>query len=239
MKKAAGFAVVFLGMILGPLGGAEFVMEKRADLNGDGKAEEISLENPDEGGGFALTVSGITVKGMFTSPGDEADGFLVVDIDSTDSFMEVAVHTPGPSDDDEYVIYWYDGASLRMSGRLARWPKFQGNGFVYVDDWIDFWQKREKYRLDRKSHSLVRVPQEFYHVGLETTVMKSFPIYRTREGGAVVGRLRQDSRCLILVCDSSRGRFSDWWYLIKSTTGLVGWARYRDFWGKLALPLAD
>jgi len=82
------------------------------------------------------------VKGELSMGG--ADGFIIIDIDTSDKYKEIAVHTPGPSDDDEYIIYWYDGNSIKEVGRVSRWPTFPGNGIVYVDDWMGFWMKRDK-----------------------------------------------------------------------------------------------
>ncbi|MBC7349112.1 MAG: hypothetical protein H5U05_03975 [Candidatus Aminicenantes bacterium] len=111
----------------------------------------------------------------------EGDSLTIFDIDTTDRYMEVVVHTPGQSDDDVYVFYWYDGKSIHMMGSLSRWPVIKGNGIVYVNDWMGFWQKTEKYIPDRDSRRLVNVPQEFYYVGIEASVSETFPIYRTRD----------------------------------------------------------
>ncbi len=216
---------------------SDFLKVAKTDLNGDGKVEEISISGITEIGNFILKIDNVSIKGEL---GDEVDGFIIVDIDTKDQYKEIAVHTPGPSDDDEYLIYWYDGKSIKEMGKLMRWPKFPGNGIVLVDNWMGFWQKRDKYVLDNKTRTLYLVPQEFYYVGIEATVKESFPIYKTRTGSEVVANLKPGSKIFILVCDTSPDDYDSHWYLIKSETGLVGWAALKSFTGKVeGLPWAD
>lgn len=219
----------------------DIVKSAKVDLNGDGKTEEISISGVTESGDFVLSVGRVSIKGTLTA--GEADGFTIVDIDTTDEYKEIAVHTPGPSDDDEYLIYWYDGKLIKEVGRLSRWPKFFGDGIVHVGDWMGFWSKREKYVLDKKTRILQLVPQELYYVGIEAKVRGSFPIYKTRGDSTIVANLKPPSKVLILLCDpspTSKGETDDYfddyfcdWYLIKSETGIVGWARLKTFYRRL------
>jgi hypothetical protein len=156
-----------------------------------------------------------------------------VDIDTSDKYKEIAVHNPGPSEDDEYAIYWYDGKSIKAMGVLSRWPKLFGNGIVLVDDWMGFWSKKDKYVLNKKTRGLELIPQEFYYVGAEATVKEIFPIYETRDGSTIVANLAPKSKILILLCDCSPGEYMDKWYLIKSETGILGWTRPKPFHEKL------
>jgi len=209
-----------------------FVMSGNADLDGDGKPESITLSPGATFGEFVLSVDGVTIGGMFDF--DAADGFAVVDISTADAYREIAVHAPGPSDDDEYVVYSFDGASLKEMGRLMRWPTFSGNGIVLVDNWMGFWLIKDKYVLDTSTRTLRHVPQDLYYVGVEGHAIKSFPVYRSRSGSEVIANTLPDSTFLVLACDTSPtclnayGDADDYscdWYLIKTVTGLVGWIR--------------
>jgi hypothetical protein len=219
--------------------GAEFVWSTQEDLNGDGSIEDITLSPNTEPGTFVLKVDECSAEGKFENILEDADGFIIVDIDETDIYKEVAVHTPGPSSDDEYLIFWYDGKAIKEMGYLSRWPVFYGNGIVNVDAWMGFWSIREKYVLDKKSRTLQQVPQEFYYVGVEAEVIETFPIYKTRSASHVVANLKPKSVCLILVCDPSPVEYGDDWYLIKYTTGLVGWTQEKTMYDNLILPWAD
>jgi hypothetical protein len=215
----------------------DFVMSQETDLNNDGIVEHIRLTEQPATGEFTVSVGKASITRAFES-GEPIDGFIVVDVDENDKYKEIAVHTPGPSDDDEYYLFWYDGTSIHKMAYLSRWPHFYGNGIVNVDAWMGFWTKREKYVLNATTRILDRVPQELYYVGVEANVRKSFPIYRTRTSSGIVANLKPNSTCLILVCDTSHQPMQNW-YLVKSVTGLVGWAREDEVFDKLDLPLAD
>jgi hypothetical protein len=216
----------------------DFVMSEDADLNGDGTIENIRLKADQDAAQFTLYINKNQVTRTFEG-GEPANGFAVIDIKTADKYKEIAVHSPGASDDNEYYIFWYDGNSIIEMDYLSRWPTFYGNGIVTVDNWIDFWSQRDKYVLNDKTRTLSIVPQELYYVGVEAEVRTSFPIYKTRTGPDIVANLKPGSKCLILVCDTSPAQYTANWYLIKSTTGLVGWARPKALYDNLTLPLAD
>lgn len=227
-----------------------FVTSATNDLNSDGISDTVSvktIKNPKTGSNdtFILTINDRSISGALSF----IDGFVIVDIDKNDAFKEVAVHTPGESDDDEYIIYRYEGKSIRKLGGIARWPRFYGNGIVLVDNWIDFWSQREKYLLDHKTATLKVVPQSLYHVGLTVKVAKPFPIYRTTAYKQNVAYLGVGSEIEILVCDPSAAtttnegfdNIMEYSYLIKSSTGLVGWVKGGTLESEhtRGLPIAD
>jgi hypothetical protein len=206
----------------------EFVKSAEVDLNGDGKKENILLSDYISGHGlFKLNIGEFSISGKLEN--GRPDGFKIVNIDKNDKFQEVAVHTPGPSDDDEYLIYGFDGVSIKKMGHLYRWPTFFGNGIVHVKNWMGFWSKIDKYVLQKSTRTLKKVAQEFYYVGVEVFVKKSFPVYRTRKGEKQVAYLKPVSNILLLLCDPSSKKFFDHWYLIKSSTSLIGWAKLGSF----------
>lgn len=237
MKKF--FFILFLFITI--FAEERFTTKKYTDLNGDGIEEKveifISKEEPFK---FELKVNDINIKGSFGESDFECDGFMIVDIDTSDKFKEIAVHSPGPSDDDVYIYYHYDGKNLKEIGRISRWPIIKGNGIIYVKDWMGFWEKVEKYVLDNISWTLLRVPQEFYYVGIEGKVKESFPIYQNRSYKEIVANLAKDSKILILACAPQNKDFLERDYLLKSETNLLGWCKERVLLEKVSnLPLAD
>jgi len=227
--------------------GYDMVDSAKADLNGDGKMEEIAISKHGLYGGFILNVDKISIIGQLE---DDIDGFVIVDIDTVDKYKEIAVHTPGPSGDDQYLIYNYDGKTVKEMGKLERWPKFFGDGTVIVQDWMGFWSKKDKYVLNKERRALDLIPQELYNVGIEAEVIESFPLYKSRQDTTIVDILKPNSKVLVLLCDPSPEHckehlkeisdnfFCDW-YLIKSENEIVGWARMKSFSHKLALSWAD
>jgi len=104
-------------------------------------------------------------------------------------------------------------------GLLRRWPSFPGNGIVYVDDWAGFWKRMDKYVLNKQTRKLDHVKQPFYYVGVTGTVDSSIPIYAATDMKTPVANLLPKSAVLILLNDGKEN------YLLKSTTGLVGWVK--------------
>lgn len=212
--------------------------EAKVDLDGDGSADSIVLEvSEDSVGGFLLKINDKSVKGRL---GDIPTGFFVRDIDTSDRFTEVLVYTPGPSDDDEYLLYQYDGKRIWELGHLSRWPLFLGNGIVYVKDWMGFWEKVDKFVMNKKERRLRRIPQELYYVGVKATVAQSFPIYQTPKSPVILANLKVGSRIEILAWlpQFERDEYSKQWYLIRTEYGLLGYAPFEGI--KVAdLPMAD
>ena len=210
-----------------------FLTSTKVDLNGDGKKENISIKNinplsylPSEDN-FVLIVDDELITGNLAE--GSPDGFVIVDIYKGDKYKEIVVHAPGESDDDEFLLYSYDGESLKNMGKPYDWPTFYGNGIVLNDKNVDFWSMREKYVLEKKTRTLKLVPQEFYYVGIKGKTTKSFPLYRTKKRKHIVANLKPHSEILILLCKPSL-EIKDYAYLIKSTTGLVGWTTHKALW---------
>lgn len=208
-----------------------------ADLDGDGKKDAIHLSIDSEGE-YALEINNVSINGELPDPGslcDEANYRLdIIDIDRTDKYQEVKILQYSGIDscmDYTHHILWYSGSFINLMWALeGQSPSFSGYGIVLVTEWVSFWLKTDKYVLDPKTRTMVFVPQAFYYVGVEATVDQSIPIFRTTAGKNVVANLKKGSTCSILLYDQTSGC-----YLIKSTTGLIGWTREVH---KLALPSA-
>jgi hypothetical protein len=215
----------------------DFISKSSTDLNGDNKIENINLTKIGDTGEFYLEISGKKIKDRI---GGVPDGFTIIDINTNDKYKEIAVHTPGPSSDDEYLIYWYDGKSIKEMALLARWPEFLGNGIVYVDDWMGFWRRREKYVLNNSTRKLELVPRFAYYVGVKATVKKSFSIFKDKDLKQEVALLGKYSEIELLLCDMNYRKAYDDLYLIKSKSNLIGWAGCKDVFENLeGLPWAD
>ncbi len=109
---------------------------------------------------------------------------------------------------------------------LSRWPVFLGNGIVYVDNWEGFWKKRDKYVLNDANRELNLVPQYAYFVGVRVKVENSFTIYKNKDLKDIVAYLGKDSEIELLICDTENKNWPDYLYLIKSGSGLTGWASF-------------
>ena len=222
----------------------KFTNTRVDDLNSDGKEDKVILKiKKDDWYSSTLTINDKSIDAI----GDDFGNVYlsIIDIDKSDPYKEVAVHSPGPSDDDEYNIFSYDGKEIYELGLIMRWPEFTGDGNIIVNDWQGFWSSVDKYTLDQKSHKLIRHPQDLYAIGYCLEVNKTFPIYCHENRDMVLADLREGSIIKIVACDMNRGQNKDesdyqkYWYLIKSESGLLGWAKEDDFREKMDLPIAD
>ncbi|WP_375755663.1 hypothetical protein [Corallococcus exercitus] len=221
-------AVLFTGAPALAQKNDEPVTSASVDLDGDGKPEAVSF-TAGKDGQFTLKAGAATLQA--NASGNDVSGFTVVDLDTGDKWKELLVHSLGNTDDDHrFFLYGYDGKALKSLGDVHALTEAKGNGIVLVDRWMGFWQKRDKYTLDRKAWKLVHVPQELYAVGVdasaagvEATVKKSFPLAQGRTGSAVVATTAQGSKVRVLAASvPAKGEV---WYLVKSSTGLLGWVR--------------
>lgn len=230
MKKSLvpAIALSSFALLHAPLalaGDEPLVKAASIDLDGDGKPEDISLEAKEDAKGFSyvLKVGAATVN---TRSDAEVHGFVIVDIDSGDKRKEVAVHT-GMTDHDSYdALYAFDGKALKSMGSVHTPIEVKGNGIILSNTWQGFWNRVDKYVVDAKAGKLTHVPQEFYAVGKEAQVRESFPITQTRSDSKPVAQLAKGStiQVLLAVLLPVKGqRYKDNAYLVKSSTGLVGW----------------
>jgi hypothetical protein len=207
--------------------GADPVTQATTDLDGDGKPEKVTLQQGKDGA-FTLMAGPVSVRGQVTTEagGNDIHGFTVEDIDSSDKRREVLVHTTGELDEHHRVVFYaYDGKRFTELGKLSSAGEIRGNGIVLVEEWAGFWQRRDKYVLDAKKGQLRKVEQDVYWVGKEATVKKSFPLQRSRTDSSVVANLAPDTKVLVVAAAPPSASGATDWYLIKSSTGLMGWAR--------------
>ena len=211
----------------------------QADLDGDGRLDKISLSvypDAENTSKFVLKINSVIIDGLFDSIEDSKYiqkelGMKIIDISKYDKFKEIVVfYDGGRYDLRKYHLYSFDGHSIqKMLDPLPMLPKYKGNGIVLVDQWRNFWTKREKYVLNSKTGKLDIVPQELYYVGMEARVKVMFPIYKTKSGSKIVANLKSKSTVLILAYNTNG------WYLIKCESGLIGWTNDLS---KLVLPTA-
>ena len=152
------------------------------------------------------------------------------------------VHSPGASDDHEYFMYWYDGNEIHRMDHPFDYaqPAFPGNGFVYVGSWAEYYIRTEKYQFDPSSRSFTEIPQYAYFVGIKVNVIKPFVIYSDEALKQKTALLSKDSKIEIILVrynDSGCG-FQGSLFLIKSQTGLIGWAKEDGITEYLKLPNA-
>ncbi|MGI6656558.1 MAG: hypothetical protein ACOX5Z_07000 [Desulfobulbus sp.] len=213
------------------------ILNASADLDGNGKQDTIYL-SIDSKGKYNIKINDVSKKGELPDPDSLCDKAKfqmdIIDIDKSDKHKEVMICMYSDIDscmDYTYHLFWYSGTSISLIWKLSsETPAFSGNGIALVSTWLNFWNKTDKYVLNPKTKTMVHVPQAFYYVGVEVKVNQSIPIFQSTTDKKIVAHLQKDSICSILLYDAPSG-----FYLIKSSTGLIGWSKETE---KLALPSA-
>ena len=196
------------------------LLKATVDLNGDGKKEQVTLSLDKYKSDFILTVAKCKAKGRMEP---SIDGFQLVDIDVKDKYKEIAVHTPGPSDDDAYWIYSYDGKSLKLMGKLETKLTFSGHGQISARDWVGFWNKTDTYKLDSKKRVLVRVPKELYQVNVAAVSTGTVSLNQSKDlRGKAMPCFKKGDKVTITSFYTRNNSISGNYY-VKDAKGKGGW----------------
>ncbi len=233
-----------------------------ADLDGDGVVDTISLstrqDEYDVYTGYTLSVNGRTFSAA--APDVYEVQISIVDIDKRDSLQEVSVTTSESSDQVRVAIYMLEGTRIQPMPILPGMVAYRGDGVAATTNWMGFWSMIEEFRIDRAQKKWYPIPRDTYDVGVSGTVIKSFPLYESRdEKSKVAARVRPKSSIEIISCDPSpqcgdvketgKGAMKERvketqedsgecdWYLIRSSNG-TGWARLKEFKEKARIPWA-
>jgi hypothetical protein len=98
-------------------------------------------------------------------------------------------------------------------------PKFLGNGIAYGGSWAGFYARTEKFVLNNQ-HVLEKMSGDMQYVGKDYKVHSSFVIYNEfDEKSKPLATLSPQSTITIVAA------YKDQWVLIKSSNGILGWAK--------------
>lgn len=220
------------------------VKAARADLDGDKKPDAVSVTSGlvNDSVRFTLTVNGAKLSVSPKNYLTRAPGFQVLTLGDA-ARKYIAVWLEGETDDQEVRFFRYDGMAIRAAGVVPGRTQTK-NGIVYATWWMGFWECKAKYAPG--ADGILRfVPQAAYFVGKSGTVKTSFAVrVSPAKTAAVVANVAPGSRVELLLfrpydpASVPRG-CEGGYYLIKTQTGLCGWADYKVFKDKIPdLPFA-
>ena len=221
------------------LAGLKWVKAARVDLDGDKKKESVKLTtgkpfNPT----FRLSAGAAKLEGKLTA--DVVTGFAVVDLDCKDQHKEILIDCCSEAGDyHHYLFVRYQNGKLITLGEynadLPSEPAIPGNRSVRLQPWFGFYQSTVKLGLSKGK--LAEVSQAMYYVGITGKPRKSPTLWRTPKAREKVGILAPGKEIKIVgyrpspdKCKRHKmyGRKLCDWYLVKSSSGLMGWIRFED-----------
>lgn len=212
------------------------------DLDGDGAFDDtvtlLVSESPELGRSATLRINDSVV----VVPGGNPSGtFTAVDLNTRDSYKEIAVYDEGPSSDPTTSFYLYNGKSITL---MATTPgaveqmTFDGNGGMTTlarAQTLDTWFYRDTYQL-QDDHTLARIPREFYEREQPTgdvIVRNDIATRKSPTDATTVFTLQKGAIATILGCDEIA------WCKIENANKETGWFSIKESGAFDGLSFAD
>jgi hypothetical protein len=196
-----------------------------ADIDGNGKPETISTLYSPASRMLNVTIGGSTLLTKIDAT-DAQPRLEVIHIHSDKKQRQVLVTIDSGMDYNDYFFFGFNKGKTTYLGTFGGQNlKASGNGAVYAEDWLGFFQVKQKYGLSASTGKIVEIPQPFYYCGAEGTVQKSTrlllePDKKSNE----VALLSPGTRVTLLLMKAKEKKIGDnSWFLVKSESGLVGW----------------
>jgi hypothetical protein len=211
-----------------------------ADIDGDGKPDTISTLYSPSNRTLNVTIGGSTLLTTIQST-DVKPELEVIQIHSDRKQRQVLVTLDSSMDYKDYYIFGFSkGKTVLLGSFGGQNLKVSGNGVVYAEDWLGFFQIKQKYGLSTTTGKLVEIPQPFYYCGAEGTIRKSTKLLlEPNKKSNEVAVLAAGAKVTLLLMKSKPEKIgNDAWYLVKSEGGLVGWYFVGSSDGDIDLPWA-
>lgn len=212
------------------------------DLDGDGAFDDtvtvLISESPELGRSATLRINDSVV----VVPGNNSSGtFTAVDLDTSDSYKEIAVYDEGPSSDPTTSFYLYDGTTITLMATtpgMVEQMTFDGQGGMTTltrAQTLDTWFYRDNYQL-QADHTLVRIPRDFYEREQPTgeVIVRSEIAARVSPTNAATAfTLHRGEPATILGCDEIA------WCKIENVDKKIGWFSIKESGAFDGLSFAD
>lgn len=190
------------------------------DLNGDGRKETVAISvdyiGPD-GPQYKLLIADTFHFGPANA--NPEGSFSIVDIDSGDRFLEIAVFDYGPSDDLTTEFFFYDGHRIRPMGVVQGFASVNGRRRIFTRTRgaiLHTWFYPDEYILTR-SHLLRHVDKPLYEMNTRVTILQDISIRRFRRANSPRIALKAGETAIIDVTDNRE------WCHIRTASGRSGW----------------
>ncbi|MFC1692629.1 SH3 domain-containing protein [Candidatus Latescibacterota bacterium] len=198
----------------------------RIDLDNDGTLEMIHVWFLKMGRGlggerFIVEVNTSTMVCTGDALNQEVQ---IVDIDSTDHYLEIAVAERGPSSDHATSYFRYGAGSLCKIGKVPsspwKWPLVDGSGYIKTEcrgEILHTWFYPSTYRNNSYGGNLRHEQIGFPVMNTPVTLKVDLEVLRSRRDREVVGIIKQGEKATLLETDNRS------WCKIRSENGIEGW----------------
>jgi len=206
------------------------VVRLQGDLDRDGHLDPVtvSFERPDQHGGlhhFKVQIG----RAVYEGKGEHLHGeATIVDIDSTDQSLEIAVPQWGPSDDDAVYFLRYSKGRIWLIGIVPGAElSIDGSGTVRTScrgRLLCTWFYPCVYRWSQEAQVLVEEPQVFKPMHVEVTLLRDLSLCSEPLQWRSSTSVKAGTRATIDLTDDRR------WCRIHTAQGEGGWFSVEGGW---------
>ncbi|MFA5032122.1 MAG: hypothetical protein WC614_03800 [bacterium] len=204
----------------------------KIDLNGDKKKENIMVSFHRETGDTIII--NINNKTAINYSSDILNYFYIVDIDSTDKFLDIAIEDDGPSDDPITTFYRYTDSIIKLGRipgnsqhRLSREVfTLGGDGFIKTKGRgrvLSTWYYDAKYAFSNQKNKILQVDTEFVTMNQNVVLLCDLPLYTAINDTTIKTILKSGSPSRIAITDNKE------WFKIEDGQGNSGWFRVERY----------
>jgi len=202
------------------------------DLDGNGDIDNIRAAFYYMGDGYSFNRVVLEVNGtFFVAKGSSIEPTLyIVDIDTIDSFKEIAIFDRGPSEDPETHFFRFANGIIVdidiVPGKTIGPPQVSGTGKVHTScrgTVLETWWYPCKFKLNRFSSRLEESVQHWKPMTAKVTLKTDLPLltspslFPSPQSNRPADTLRAGDRASILKTDDTN------WCYIESENGSSGW----------------
>ncbi len=214
------------------------------DLDGDGKDDviEYTLDSSDDTSSpvaSSFTINGTEFKDLLyddflmTMDSPWGDGFYIVDIDTKDNLLEIAILDEGPSSDQVTFFFRYSEGELTYIGDIPDFPEsktcsFTGDGTITAQLRLSVlqtwwapatWRLNELDRLQQESQTAY-VPYEEWS---KSVLLEDLPLLSAKDQTSDTIIAPKGSDVIFTETDNIH------WIKLKADGGVTGWFYLNDY----------
>jgi len=193
-----------------------------ADLDGDGEQDTITYElivrNTDKigrkyGNHFNLYINSVNFYGNGSAL---RDYYKIVDIDTSDNFLEIVVFDNG--EDATRVYIGYNGQDIIRLGRFSGWKHdgIDGSGILKVGR-RGFQNYYPHFYKLSKDHKLEHIEQDMYFSNSNLVMKDSLALQLSRTDTTTVIVLLPGEKVTLLWTNDKK------WFFVEGQRGIRGW----------------
>lgn len=172
-RKLFAAVAVLLGLFISPAGWCKEIRPFSVDLDGDGKAETVTLSttaaDADGQSRYSIRVGSATYAGdYYAQDGGEILDLRAIAVDGKRLQRQLFLEIQEPGSCIYHLVAFSGKKLVRLlqfdGGPGCFGPEVLGNGEVEVSTWKGFWRKKDRYSLSADGLALIYQKQTIYDV---------------------------------------------------------------------------